>query len=198
MIDKSLEFYIDRYKKFRKFEYIRDEKLKKILYQYAWYTYFLFYLFDKIQDEELKNFMAHTTIIYIGSIIEAVVFYYASTKLVDSKSKRRYLELEEFKKVQDLKKCENLFVCELVKKEVSLNDSINFHSLINWLKDKKIISQEIIDKIDFIRKKRNLIHINVLKTESELDLILELEQIFIYMKDILDFVEIKICWLDEE
>lgn len=39
-------------------------------------------------------------------------------------------------------------------KEISFNDSINFNALINWAKDKKIISENILKKIDNFRKMR--------------------------------------------
>jgi hypothetical protein len=37
---------------------------------------------------------AHTIFIYLGSIIESIVYYYVQSKLTDERSKRKYLEIE--------------------------------------------------------------------------------------------------------
>jgi len=82
-------------------------------------------------SEDLKEIKSHTIFIYIGSIIEAIVYYFSQNKLTGEKSRRKYLEIEEFKKLQKIETTNDLYICKLESKEITLNDSINFHSLIN-------------------------------------------------------------------
>ena len=71
-------------------------------------------------------------------------------------------------------------------KEIILNtefkNDINFSFLIKWAKDNKIISNEIIDLLNKVRKKRNTVHINVListKTEISFN---DLDDLFKYIR----------------
>ncbi|MDR2411706.1 MAG: hypothetical protein LBD88_03965 [Candidatus Peribacteria bacterium] len=97
--------------------------------------------------------------------------------------------MEEFQKLQKIMETKDLYICKLITREVSLNDSINFYALINGLKDRKLLSKNIIEKIDYCRKMRNLIHVSVMLT-SEYKLIDELTKAFIYAKEIIDYVKI--------
>lgn len=127
--------------------------------------------------------------IYLGSIIEAIVYYFVQIKLSDEKSKRKYLEIEWFKKIQKIKETENLYVCKLENKEINFNNSINFNALINWLKDKKLIDKKIIEKIDYFRKMRNLVHVNAFLQNNEYELIKELQKAFVDTKEIFNYIE---------
>jgi len=190
MIQK-LKNYIEENKKDLVFEYIKwDIELKKSLYEFSAYVSFLYY--EEIidwTDEELVEMKIHTAFIYLGSIVEALLYYFVEKKIWNSeKSRRKYLEIEEYNKLQNITKTENLFICELVKKEINFNDSINFNSLINWAKDKKIVDEEILLKINNLRKYRNSVHINVYKS-GWIIVFDKLEKAFIDTKEIFDYVE---------
>ena len=191
-MQKKLNFYINFFKQINRFEFIKwNVELKNALYLFSAYVSFLYYeeVLEMKNDDELLEIKTHSAFIYLGSIIEAVFFYFVEEKLKnDEKSKRKYLEIEEYKKVQDLKKCENLYICELIKKEVNFNNSINFNALINWAKDKKLVDEKIIERINSFRKMRNRIHINVYKS-WKLIVLDELEKAFIETKEILDYLE---------
>ena len=193
-MQKDLIYYTKSLKDNNRFEFIEDIKLKEVLYLFSAYVTFIYIeeIKNKNLSEELKEIKAHTIFIYLGSIIEAIVYYYVREKLSDEKSKRKYLEIEEFKKIKKIKETDNLYICKLEKKEKDFNNSINFHWLINWLKDKKLIDKKIINKIDYFRKMRNLVHINAFLEFNEIELIEELKKSFIDTKEIFDYIECKI------
>lgn len=188
---KELNYYISLFEDNERYNFIVDINLQKFLYLFSWYVSFIYYheLLEHDYSDELKEIKAHTIFVYLWSIIEAIIYYFAQNKLIDEKSRRKYLELDEFKKLQKIDLTADLYICKLERKEITLNDSINFHSLIKWLKDKKLIDKKIIEKIDYFRKMRNLVHINALISMSESKLIEELEKAFIETKEILDYIE---------
>jgi hypothetical protein len=191
---KNLKDYEKLFKDLNSFEYIKwDIKLKDALYEFSSYVYLLYYEeIDNIKDEELVKMKIHTAFVYLGSIVEALLYYFVEKKIWESeKSRRKYLEIEEYKKLQNIQKTENLYICELVKKEINFNDSINFNALINWAKDKKIVSEEILQKINDLRKYRNSVHINVYKS-GWIIVFDKLEKAFIDTKEIFDYIEEKL------
>ena len=164
---QKLKNYIEENKKDLVFEYIKwDVELKESLYKFSAYVTFLYY--EEIinwEDEDLVKMKIHTAFVYLGSIVEALLYYFVENKIwKNEKSRRKYLEIEEYKKIQNIQKTKNLYICELVKKEITFNDSINFNALINWAKDKKLLDEEILNKINELRKYRNSVHINVYKS----------------------------------
>jgi len=182
-----MEKYLEYIQKEKHFDFIKDEKIKYSLELFESYVFSVYESLQDCNDKFLYDFKKHTIMIYIGSVVEAMVYYFAKEKLSNKeKYRRKYLEIEEFRKLQDIKKTENLYICELVKKEISLNDSINFKALIDWLKDKKLMTQEIIDKIDNFRKTRNSVHINVYKNWEEI--FESLIEFFNDFKDIKKFI----------
>ncbi|MDQ7008661.1 MAG: hypothetical protein Q9M94_00015 [Candidatus Gracilibacteria bacterium] len=186
------EDYLENIKKNKLFEFIKDEDTKDTLYLFFSYSYFMYteeILINKGIDESLLELKIHTVIIYLGSIIEAVLYDFVYEKLKNNeKSRKKYLEIDELIKVQKIKETENLYISRLEKKIITLNDSINFNALINGAKDKSIINEEIINKINTFRKRRNSIHINVYKIGDFIKLD-ELEKSFIETKEILDYLE---------
>ena len=193
-MNKDIKQYIKWSKLDSGFKYINNIKLQEILYLFSWYVFYIY--FENIKNtylsEELKEIQSHTIFIYLGSIIEAIIYYFVQTKLTDEKSKRKYLEVKQFRKLQKIKETQDLYICKLETKEITLNDSINFHALINWLKDKKLIPKNIIKKIDYFRKMINLVHINALISYNEIELITEIEKAFIDKKEIFDYIETNI------
>ncbi|MDQ7009051.1 MAG: hypothetical protein Q9M94_02045 [Candidatus Gracilibacteria bacterium] len=189
---KGLNEYVEANKKELKFEYIKgDIKLKDTLYQFSAYVSLLYY--EEIEksddDDELMEMKIHTAFVYLGSIVEALLYYFVEKKIGDSeKSRRKYLEIEEYKKLQNIAKTDNLYICELVKKEINFNDSINFNALINGAKYKKIVNEEILLKINDLRKYRNSVHINVYKSGGII-VFDKLEKAFIDTKEIFDYIE---------
>ncbi|MDQ7008801.1 MAG: hypothetical protein Q9M94_00740 [Candidatus Gracilibacteria bacterium] len=179
------------------FDFINDEKLIENLYDFlAYVSIIAFFELNKLENKKIIELKTHTVIIYLGSIIESVLYYFINEIFINNEKKRKkYLKIKEFKSIQKIKISEEsnkeYHFCEVFEKEISLNDTINFSSLINGAKDNKILSEEIVEKINNIRKLRNSIHINVYKT-GELIKFDELKQIFIDTKDILDYIEEKL------
>ncbi len=188
---KDLKHYIEKSKESSSFDFIKDIKVQDTLYLFSAYIFLIYYedILNKEVSEELKEIKAHTIFVYIGSIIESVIYYYVHSKLTDEKSKRKYLEIQWFKKLQKINETENLYICKLETKEITFNSSINFNALINWLKDKKLIDKKIIEKINYFRKMRNLVHVNAFLDFDEIELIKELEKIFLDTKEIFDYIE---------
>ena len=197
MSEKNINHYIDIAKTLELFNFIWDRETKEALYVFSAYSNFIY--FEKILSEQsgsdiLLEMKIHTVVIYLGSIIESVLYEFVYDKLKNNeKSRKKYLEIDELVKIQKIKETENLYISKLEKKEISLNDSINFNALINWVKDKKIISEDIINKINNFMKRRNAIHINVYKIWDLIRLD-ELEKSFIETKEILDYIKDNI-WL---
>ncbi len=191
MKKKELEYFRDIFLTNNRFLFISDSTLSNSLYLYSAYVSYIYFveILESDYSEELKEIKSHTIFVYLWSIIEAVVFYFVNNKLSDEKSKRKYLELLEYQKLQKINETEDLYICKLISKDITLNDSINFHGLINWLKDKKLIDDNIIEKIDYFRKMRNLIHINAFLVSNEYKLVEELEKAFNDTKYILDYIE---------
>jgi hypothetical protein len=188
---KNLNYYENILKDLNNFEYIKwDKELKESLYEFLSYFTFLYYEeIIKWEDEELVKMKIHTAFVYLGSVVEALLYYFVEKKIWDSeKSRRKYLEIEEYKKLQSITKTDNLFICELVKKEINFNDSINFNALINWAKNKKIVDGNILQKINDLRKYRNSVHINVYKS-GWIIVFDKLEKAFIDTKEIFDYIE---------
>jgi len=188
---KKLNYYKDFFEKLDTFWYIKwDKELKDSLYEF--FSYFIFLYYEEImnwEDEELVKMKIHTAFVYLGSVVEALLYYYVEKKIWDTeKSRRKYLEIEEYTKLQKIQKTENLFICELTKKEINFNDSINFNALINWAKDKRIVDENILQKINDLRKYRNSVHINVYKS-GWIIVFDSLEKAFIDTKEIFDYIE---------
>lgn len=188
---KNLNYYENIFKELDTFWYIKwDIELRESLYEF--FSYFTFLYYEEIikwEDEELVKMKIHTAFVYLGSVVEALLYYFVENKIWNSeKSRRKYLEIEEYKKLQNIAKTDNLFICELVKKEINFNDSINFNALINWAKDKKIVDEKILQKINDLRKYRNSVHINVYKS-GDIIVFDKLEKAFIDTKEIFDYIE---------
>lgn len=191
---KSLNAYVAKVKKKFSFEFIQDIKIKESLYLFFGYA-FMYYeeIKDDDLEEELKELKAHTILLYLGSIIEAIVYHFIQEKLTDKKSKRKYLEVTEFKMLQKIDTVDNLYIWKYEIKEVSLDDAKNFRALINGLKDKHLLNEKLIEKIDYCRQMRNLIHIDMFSI-SELELINEITKALIYTKEIIDDIKKKLKW----
>jgi hypothetical protein len=188
---KELSYYISLFQDNERYAFIEDIKLQKILYLFSGYISYIYFenIKDSSLEEELKEMKAHSIFVYFGSIIEAICYDFVKKNLTDEKSKRKYLEIQEFKKLQKIEKAEDLYICELHHKAIDLNDSINFHALIHGMKDRKLIDKKILWKIDSFRKMRNIVHINAFMDVSEQKLIKKLEQAFIDAKEIFDYFE---------
>jgi hypothetical protein len=93
-VEKTIEKYIEEFENNSNFDFVDNTKLKEILYFFYGYVFFLY--FEEIKasstSNKLKEIKAHTIFVYLGSIIEAIIYYFAETKLTDEKAKRKYLE----------------------------------------------------------------------------------------------------------
>ena len=190
-MQKNLKYYVALFQDIWRYDFVQDINLHEILYLFSGYISYIYYedIVNGDLEEELKEIKAHSIFVYLWSIIEAVCYDFVQQKLWDEKSRRKYLEVEIFRKIQKIKETEKLYVCKLEHKEISFNSSINFHSLIKGLQDKKLIENTTIKKIDTFRKMRNLVHINAFIQYDEVTLIKVLKKAFIEAKEILDELE---------
>ncbi len=190
-IEINFENDLKTLKEEKTFDFVKDVYIKNILYEFFAYVFSIYQELDFLNNKKILELKTHTIILYVGSIIEASLYYFINEKFKnDDKRRKKYLKINEFKSVQKLKieNWEKIYhICELEEKEISLNDTINFNALLNWAKDNKLIDEKIIEKANDIRKMRNTIHINVyVNLEQNL---CELEKVFIDTKIILDYIE---------
>ena len=191
-MEKDFFDILENLKTKKVFEFLNDMKTRKILYKFLAYSLANFKnIKDNYKWEEFIELKSHTILIYLGSIIEAVLYYYIDEKLKNNDKKRKkYLKIKEFQEKQKLKiwTDEDFSICKVIEKELTLNDTINFNALINWAKDNKLIDEKIIKKIHNVRKVRNSIHINVYKS-WELIKFDDLKNILIDTKEIIDYID---------
>ncbi len=191
-IEINFENDLKTLKEEKTFDFVKDVYIKNILYEFFAYVFSIYHELDFLNNKKILELKTHTIILYLGSIIEASLYYFINEKFKnDDKKRKKYLKIIEFKSIQKIK-IENwdkkYHICELEEKEISLNDTINFSALLNWAKDNKLIDLQIIEKANNIRKMRNSIHINVYKAWEKINFY-ELEKVFIDTKIILDYIE---------
>jgi len=175
------------------FKFIKNDlELKNILYKFLAYSLANFKdIKNNCFKDDFIELKIHTVLVYLGSIIEAVLYYFVDEKLKNNDKKRKkYLKIKEYQEIQKLKlpECDYFSVCKISEKELDLNDTINFNALINWAKDNKLISKEIFEKINEVRKMRNSVHINVYKL-WKLKRFDDLKKVLIDVKEIIDYLD---------
>ncbi|RUA11503.1 MAG: hypothetical protein DSY82_03510 [Flavobacteriia bacterium] len=64
------------------FDFIDNKKLRNSIELFFAYAYDIYENIDDYKNDEfLTEFKTHTIIIYLGSVVEALIFYYANKKL---------------------------------------------------------------------------------------------------------------------
>jgi hypothetical protein len=98
---KYLEAYIEEFEGDSIFEFVQNVKLREVLYFF--YSYVFFVYFEEIKNEKsstkLREIKAHTIIIYLGSVIEALIQYFVKEKITDENLRKKYTDLKEFKDI---------------------------------------------------------------------------------------------------
>jgi hypothetical protein len=110
-VKEVLDKYLQKAKKDFSIKFIEDTKIRESLYLFLGYI-FMYYEEIKNDDleEKLKELKAHTILVYVGSVIEAIVSYFIKGILTDEKSRRKYLEITEFKMLQKIDAVDNLYI----------------------------------------------------------------------------------------
>ncbi len=192
-MEKQILSTLEKLKNKKNFEFIKDTEIKKILYDFLAYSLVNFKEVEDwiVNNQKVIELKIHTVLVYLGSIIEAVLYYFVDEKLKNNDKKRKkYLKIKEYQEIQKLKlpECNYFSVCKISEKELDLNDTINFNALINWAKDNKLINEEIFEKINEVRKMRNSVHINVYKL-WKLKRFDDLKKVLIDVKEIIDYLD---------
>lgn len=193
-INNSYHFFLEDLKKKETFSFIKDRKTQELAYHFLSYVYSLSEECISINqdDETIIELKAHTMSIYIGSIIEWILYYFVDTLYKDKKSREKYLKNIELKKIQkiDLEE-KTYYFCEEKEKQIKITDTINFNSLIHGVRHNQILDQKIIDKINNVREIRNAIHINVYKHNEKVKFN-EITTLLQDAKEIIDTIEEKL------
>lgn len=149
------------------FSFINNGELKEEMNISLSFVSYLVSIINSLSEEDLL-FSAYfqTIIIHLWSIVEALLYEYVLESLEnkDPSKIKRYCKNIQYTEQQITKWYfkENFVICEKKEKILELKDDISFQALINWVKDYKLLSDEIIEYIDEIRQKRNIVHMKVL------------------------------------
>ncbi len=107
-----------------------------------------------------------TAYVNIGSIVEALLYEYVLECLQkkDTNKVKRYCKNIVYIEQQVTKGyfIDNFVICEKKENNIEFKDDISFQSLINWVKDYKLLSEKVINYLNEIREKRNIVHWKVL------------------------------------
>ena len=190
---------LDFIKKTKRFEFIIDSSLKEELYLFLYYITFLYKEINetKLFCEHIIFSKKHTIIIYVLSIIEAILYYFVSTSIYRDKIKlEKYCKIYSYKELKDdiriIKWEKEYIICEKLEKDESFKEDINFNFLIKWVEKHWLLSKKVIKILTNIRKKRNSVHLKVLQN-SKLDINFnDLEQLFNEASFVIDEISKKI------
>lgn len=170
MSTEKYKIILTEVKNLNDFSFVKDKELKRqIEISFAYILYLIENIknfWNTLDDDSLDYIHSQTINIYLGSIIEAILYEYVFEYLQkkDPSKVKRYCKniayIEKSLANGTLK--DNYVICEKIEKSTEFKDDISFHSLINWVKDYKLLSENTIKIIDEIRQKRNIVHIKVL------------------------------------
>ncbi|MDQ7022335.1 MAG: hypothetical protein Q9M97_02190 [Candidatus Gracilibacteria bacterium] len=78
------------------FDFINDEKLIENLYDFlAYVSIIAFFELNKLENKKIIELKTHTVIIYLGSIIESVLYYFINEIFINNEKKRKkYLKIK--------------------------------------------------------------------------------------------------------
>lgn len=166
---KSLE----ELKKKGSFSFLNNEILEEELYlsdSYRSYLHEILGWFDSNTPDHIKFSLSHNIVIYYCWILElilhAYVSLYFSKKWNTSKLKKfcKRIDYKEKTEILPLKQDKDIWIvyCERHIKYENFSDNIQLHMLIKWCKDHKLLSNQLIEKMDKIRKIRNWVHLNTI------------------------------------
>ncbi len=145
---------------------------------------------SKSYNEAAKSAFRKTIIIYTASIVEALVFYVVDTEFSDDDIREYYSTWElKDKKVLHVIDSEHEIVsgtyCKVLAK--SGKDKMNLGQIIKFLKDKKILDEDLYKEVDQIRAFRNEQHIGTHRSVPIYGK-KKLEKAFSIAKDVKEFV----------
>ncbi len=141
-------------------------------------------------DKVARSSFCKTIIIYTASIIEALLFYVFDTKFTD-------VEVKDYYSSWKLKDEKVLYVVDDNHKVVAGDykkclgegkSKMNLAPMCAFLKDKKIITRDIFDKVDAVRILRNEQHLGMsvsIRSYTKSDLV----KTFAVAKEIKEFVK---------
>lgn len=150
------------------FSFIKNNELVSELEVSIAYVYYIAESIEygDVKQEPLSELHSQTAIIYIGSITEALLYEYVFEylKKKDPSKIKKYCKNIQYleRHITDGILKDSLVICEKKEKTLEFKGDISFQALINGVKDYKLLSDYIIDCLDEIRQKRNIVHIKVL------------------------------------
>lgn len=147
---------------------------------------------SKTYNDAAKSSFRKTIIIYTASIIEALLFHLVDTKLKEDDLSTRSWELENKNVLYTVESDHQIIAADYKLKVVSgKKDKLNLARICDLLKEHKILTQPLLDKIRVIRDLRNSQHIGphtIVKSFSKADL----ENAFSVARDVKNFVKERI------
>jgi hypothetical protein len=143
-------------------------------------------------DATAKSYFRKTIIIYTASIIEALLFHLVDTKLSADDLASRSWEIENKVVLYKVADDHEIIGGDYKLKTSGIKkDKMNLAGICKLLKDHKILTQSLADKINVIRELRNSQHIGphtIVKSFSKA----ELENAFSDASDVKSFVKTKV------
>lgn len=164
---------LDQIRKQGSFSFLNNETLEEELYlsnAYRLYLHEILENLDTKSPEHIKFSLSHNIVIYYCWILELIFHSFVSLYFIkiDNPNKlKKFCKRVEYKektKIIPKTSDEEIWIvyCERYIKYDKFSDNIQLHLLIQSCKDHRILSNEILDKMDNIRKIRNWVHLNTI------------------------------------
>ncbi len=142
------------------FDFIKNKNLEEILYKSIYYIYYLDEQSKIIENESHKEETRRVTILYVISIIEAILFYFykqCEVKII----KIEYTDICTLPKNYINNKKEKSSVVVAVQNIKERKDeTIGLVELINFFKERGKIKDDTVKQIIEINNIRNTFHLN--------------------------------------
>jgi hypothetical protein len=142
------------------FDFIKDKALQAILNKSTFYLLYLYGQSNTIDDDSHKEETYRVIILYVVSVIEAILFYFY--KQYDKKIlKIEYSNIQSLPQQYINKdKNDSIVVIATQSKTERKEETIGISELINFFKSEKKIHKKTVQEILKINNIRNTFHLN--------------------------------------
>ena len=178
----------------KRFNYIDDENLRKHMWDAFRFVSEITTLTTSAHySDEIKSSFIKTAILYTAYLVEANIAYCILTLwYTEFESSKEW----EYKIIESLKKVnyswEEIILCKRSKKNYKIN-KCDFNVLNNFAYKKiNLYWESVFKEIDYIRKKRNKIHLMSLEDIDRIYSQDQMNRVFKWARDIFKVVEKKL------
>jgi len=184
-----------------RFEFIEDEILRENIAITFRYIHFLALISKKNDYPDFPSIsysIYKDMIVNTGSIIESCLHFCLQKYFETNKAKSSEVMPYEWKN----SKCVSIYeiipseseVCGIIrhKKPEKLNELTQFKTVNNACKNAEILDEKLYEKAEFIRAKRNNIHLSALTKTDDFYTEEDTKKVFAYAKEILTNIKTKL------